>query len=720
MTDITIMDSYQNFSSKEAQDISFEQLAEIIRSDEELKKNTALYRDLMAQGHDKAAKNVKESTPQVAVSFRMEGGKGKENCRECLYQVLIDFDAKNPEERLPADELERVKTFMRTSYHALLGYESISGLGYHIVVPFILPDGITIDLAAEPKQAEEIYTRAYRCIANQYAVWCGHGMDKECKNINRLMGLSHDPIVAYRPDARPFRLTREELGIDADGRLIRMKTPKRAVDKAGNPVAVPLGDHLARAEKMVEESGTVFAKGSRHNFIMHVSFILNRMGVDEDEAAKALDDTYLGRMDGKPSDVLRSCYKTAADEFGVWMPQRSNTAVKTEIIAAFLKKQQLQYDTLTQKTRQKSDNGQWAELKERDENDLYMACCTESGVNLTEKLFHTVLNSSVVPDVNPLREYVLSRAAWNPDMPDYIGQAAAMVHMDTDHENQLWRQCFPKWFVAMVAGWIDDTIVNHQVIVLVGKQGIYKSSWINRLLPPELLAYSTDHIDIDRLDKDEELRAAEYGLINIDELDKLTDRQLNKLKSMITTTNVDVRAPFGRHKEKRVRVASYAASGNKEEFLTDQTGNRRWLPFHVKAIDSPFKHKLPYDGMYAQAYYLLQNDFNYWFELDDIKSLEAHVETFMVPTSEEELIPLYYSPARLEDAGSTFLTLAEISAKIVSYGCLKKNPEPRRLGAIMTKLGFVKSRNGHNGTRGYYVREHTQSEIEQLRHPEIF
>ena len=92
MTDITIMDYFQNFSSKDARDISFEQLAEIIRSDEDLKKNTALYRDLMAQGHDKAAKNVKESTPQVAASFRMEGGNGKENCRECLYQVLIDFE----------------------------------------------------------------------------------------------------------------------------------------------------------------------------------------------------------------------------------------------------------------------------------------------------------------------------------------------------------------------------------------------------------------------------------------------------------------------------------------------------------------------------------------------------------------------------------------------------------------------------------------------------
>ena len=714
------MNYFNTFTSKEAQDISFEELADIIRSDEDLKKNTLLYRDLMAQGHDKAAKNVKEQTPQVAVSFRMEGGKGKENCRDCHHQMLIDFDAKNPDERLPADELERVKTFLRTSYHAKFGYESISGLGYHIVVAFILPEGVEIDMEKDPKTGEEIYTRVYYCIANQYAVWCGHGMDKECKNINRMMGLSHDPLVIYRPDARPFRLTREELGIDADGNLIRMKTPKRAVDKAGNPVALPLGDHLTRAEKMVEESGMVFAQGSRHNFIMHVSFILNRMGVDEEEAAQALDDNYLGRMDGKPSDVLHSCYKTASDEFGVWMPQRSNTAVKTEIIASFLRKQQLQYDILTQKTRRQQDDGQWTELKERNENDLYMDCCAESGVNLTEKLFHTVLNSSVVPEVNPLRDYVLSRAPWTPDMPDYIGQAAAMVHMVSDEEDQIWRQCFPKWFVAMVAGWTDEQIVNHQVIVLVGRQGIYKSSWINRLLPPELQAYSTDHIDIDRLDKDEELRAAEYGLINIDELDKMTDRQLNKLKSMITTNNVNVRAPFGRHKEKRMRVATYAASGNKEEFLTDQTGNRRWLPFHVKAIDSPFKHRLPYDGMYAQAYYLLQHDFNYWFELDDINSLEQHVDAFMVPTSEEELIPIYFSPAKMEDAGSKFLTLAEISAKIVSLGNLKKNPDPRRLGAIMTKLGFEKSRSGHNSTRGYYVREHTESEIEQAHNPDVF
>ena len=189
---------------------------------------------------------------------------------------------------------------------------------------------------------------------------------------------------------------------------------------------------------------------------------------------------------------------------------------------------------------------------------------------------------------------------------------------------------------------------------------------------------------------------------------------------MYSTSNVDVRAPFGRHKEKRVRVATYAASGNKQEFLTDQTGNRRWLTFHVASIDSPFQHTLPYDGMFAQALHLLRDGYNYWFDLDDIQVLEQHVDEFMIPTNEEQLIPIYFSPARMTDAGAKFLTLAEISAKITMYGNLKKNSEPRRLGAIMTKLGFVRERKGHDCRRGYYVREHLQTEIEQMRSPDIF
>ena len=713
------MNYFTNFKMTESQkDISFEQLAELIRSDKALEKNTLMYRDLLAQGNEKAAKDVKESMPQVAVSFRMEGGKAKENCGECLYHVLIDFDAKNPSERLAADELERVKTFMRTSYHARLGYESVSSLGYHAVVPFILPEGVAIDLKKDAKRSEEIYTRAYLCIANLYSVWCGHEMDRECKNINRLMGLSYDPQVVFRADARPIRLTREELGIGADGRLIKMKTPKCAVDKDGNRVSLPLGDRLERAAKMVEESGITFAPGNRHNFVMRVSFILNRMGVDEDEAAQALDTEYKGKMDGCPSKVLHSCYKQASSEFGVWMPSRSS--VKTEVIKSFLASKKLKYDVIKQKTLVCLDNGHWHEMDDRMENDLFIECCAQSGLNITFSQFDKVLNSSVVPEVNPLRDYIQSLPEWTPSQPDYIAQVASTVHMATDEGCKLWQVCFPKWFVAMVAAWLEDGNVNHQVIVLIGRQGIFKSTWIRSLLPPQLSAYVSDMTETEHLDKDEQLRAAEYGLINMDELDRLSDRELNKLKSQVTSTHIDVRAAYGINKKKRVRVASYAASGNKKEFLTDQTGNRRWLPFEVKSIDSPHTNRLPYDGMYAQARYLIEHDFNYWFDLKDIQLLETHVDEFMVPQNAADIISVYFTPGSKDESNAVFLTLGEISTKVVAFGNLKKHPDPRVLGAILTKQGYECVRVGHDRTRGYYMHENTLSEIEKKRHPEVF
>lgn len=711
------MQLFNDYYSKEGQPVQIEQVADMIRSDEALKVKTMSHQSLLAQGQDGAAKEVKKSTPQLAVSFVMEGGKEKDNCGECQDRVMIDFDAKKPGERLPADELERVKTTLRTSYHALLGYESISRLGYHIIVPFRLPEGVTIDLKNDRSRSEAIYKRAYRVIANYYSACCGHKMDMGCDNINRLAGLSHDPQVVYRADARPFCLTREELGIDKDGNLISMKTPKKAIGASGKRISVPVGNHLQAAEKMLEDSGMSFDAG-HHDFVVRLSFILNRMGVDEDEAAQAVDDAYKARMHHSPSKVLHSCYKAAQSEFGAWLSQKSKNAINTEIIADFLKKKPLKYDLLTQKTLLMQENGQWTEMRDRDENSLFMECCSVSEANLALQLFRAVVDSNVVPEVNPLKDYVLSQAPWDETMPDYIAQAASQVHMCSDREDMLWATCFKKWFVAMVAGWIDEDVVNHQVIVLVGRQGIFKSTWIRRLLPPELKAYVSDMPDISRLDKDEQLRAAEFGLINLDELDKLSERELNKLKATVTAVDVNVRASYGHHKERRVRVASYAASGNKPEFLTDQTGNRRWLPFHVEHIDSPFDSHLPYAGMYAQAAYLIKNHkIDYWFDLNDIKEMEEHVEKFMAPANEEQLIRVYFSPASADDPGALFLTNAEISSKLSAYGNLRRDIDSRRLGAMLNKLGFQPSRSGHNGTRGYIVREHTPEELKQLRDP---
>lgn len=711
------MKKFINYYSSDACDVNMEQVFDMVKNEDSLHSDTIMFRELAAKGQKAAADEVKKSTPLVAVSFNMVGGKTKECCRECLYQVMIDFDAKAPDERLPEEELERVKTIFRTSYHTQLGYESISGLGYHSIVAFRLPEGIEIDMINDPRRGEQIYKRVYRVIANIYSVWCKHPVDMGCDNINRLAGLSHDPMVVYRPDAMPFCLTREELGIDEEGNLINMRTPKKIITKEGKRMSIPLGNKLEQAIKTVEQSGLSFGPHSHHDYVMRVCFILNRLGVDEDAAALAVDDKWGDEMKELPSKILHSCYKTAECEYGVWIQTKSKSSIATEVVSDFLKSKTLKYDVLTQKTLIQQENGLWAEMNERRENDLYVECCSSSAVNISQNVFRAVLNSSLVPEVNPLKEYVLQQPAWTPGMTDYINQVANQVHMETDKENKLWQKGFKKWFVAMVKSWLNDDVVNHQVIILVGKQGIYKSTWIRLLLPPELKDYVSDMPDVKRLDKDEQLRAAEYGLINMDELDALSDYELNKLKSVVTAMNVNVRASYGRHKERRVRVASYAASGNKKEFLTDHTGNRRWLPFNVVSIDSPFDNPLPYAGMYAQAVYLINNGFNYWFDLNEIEEIRGHVEEFMMPSPEEQLVLVYFSPVEKDDPNAEFLTVAEISSLITSYGMLRKEVDPRRLGAIMKKLNFKQARNGHNGNRGYLVRKNSDLEIKMLRKP---
>ncbi len=161
-----------------------------------------------------------------------------------------------------------------------------------------------------------------------------------------------------------------------------------------------------------------------------------------------------------------------------------------------------------------------------------------------------------------------------------------------------------------------------------------------------------------------------------------------------------------------MRLASFCASGNKREFLTDTTGNRRWLPFEVESIDSPFDNAVqPYKFYYAQAWWLIRNGFNYWFDSEDVRALEDHVESFRRTTSEEDLLPVYYSPASLDDSGAVFRTTAEISAYLTWKGNVRHPMSLQSLGKILSAKGFEQKRL-HGGIRGYVVIEKTQNVAE--------
>ena len=417
----------------------------------------------------------------------------------------------------------------------------------------------------------------------------------------------------------------------------------------------------------------------------------------------------------------------------------------------------------------------WREMTKHDINSIVCHCAQEYDANITSREVMTALQSDLIPDVHPLREYILSLQPYTPDQPDWIdwvakqvkvrsgapdrpsgcrsarvpvdGRSAAPVddailfstasttsdlqqcdpqcsasetiyseQRERSEADRLWRGCFKKWFVAMVASWMKDEVVNHQVLVLIGKQGIFKTTWLEHLIPPHLRAYACKLANSNDLNKDERLRIAEFGLISLDEIDSMNNRELNQLKSVITATDVNERAAYAYTKERRVRLASFCASGNRRDFLTDITGNRRWLPFEVESIQNPFYTILPYERMYAQAWALAQDPlFSYWFDLDEIEVLEQHNQHFRDESNEEQLLPILFDvPA---EGRGEFMTTAQISERLVTYGNIKKPMALSRLGMVLGTAGFraVTRKAGSGRARGWIVYQRDNDEINALR-----
>ena len=383
----------------------------------------------------------------------------------------------------------------------------------------------------------------------------------------------------------------------------------------------------------------------------------------------------------------------------------------------------------------------WREMTKHDINSIVCHCAQEYDANITSREVMTALQSDLIPDVHPLREYVLSCGEWTEEQPDWIDWVASQVRtadnagsgiqefrssgVTSKHLNskaselpnissadRLWRACFKKWFVAMVASWMKDEVVNHQVLVLIGKQGIFKTTWLEHLIPPHLRAYACKLANSNDLNKDERLRIAEFGLISLDEIDSMNNRELNQLKSVITATDVNERAAYAYTKERRVRLASFCASGNRRDFLTDITGNRRWLPFEVESIQNPFYTILPYERMYAQAWALAQDPlFSYWFDLDEIEVLEEHNQHFRDESNEEQLLPILFDvPA---EGRGEFMTTAQISERLVTYGNIKKPMALGRLGVLMGSMGYRSVTRGNRQARlrGWIVYQRDTEEI---------
>jgi predicted P-loop ATPase len=254
-------------------------------------------------------------------------------------------------------------------------------------------------------------------------------------------------------------------------------------------------------------------------------------------------------------------------------------------------------------------------------------------------------------------------------------------------------------------------VVNHEILVFIGEQGNYKTTWFQRLLPPSLRRYFHIRVRQGKLDKDDVLRLSKYWMSCLEEIDEMSPSELNTLKAMVTVPNIDERPFYGRNDEHAEHIASFCATGNNPRFLIDRTGNRRWLVFLVKDIASPYTSPIDYDGFFAQLYALYRQGFQYWFEREEIAQLSVENERFEAPNMERELILTYYRVPQPGETG-TFATISDIIARIGMN--IKQVLSAQKVGVEMTKLGFEKTKK--NGMRGYVVIEYTMDQVIANRH----
>ena len=260
-----------------------------------------------------------------------------------------------------------------------------------------------------------------------------------------------------------------------------------------------------------------------------------------------------------------------------------------------------------------------------------------------------IVKSRYAPEFHPFRTYLDSLPKWNgtDDGIRALSMSVQVKGADGSYdikEQDLFYRVLKKWLVGMVAGWLDEEEVNSSILVLLGYQGVGKTTWFSHLLPPELRRYFHIKVNAGKMSNDDIIALSRSGLVCLEELDAMKSEENNKLKSVSTMRFSDVRQPYDIFAEHRKIIASYCGTGNNIQFLNDPSGNRRWLPFEVESIVSPRDIPFDYEAVYSQAYALYLQGYEYYFSDAENQFInERNKQRFCVSDPEQELVEEYFT-----------------------------------------------------------------------------
>lgn len=684
-----------------------EGVANLIRTDEKLAVFTRSYRQT-------GSKTFKNESQLFAVPCLFEGGKGRSNIRQLTGMSLVDFDHVFPTDgtadKADTTALHELKAKIIADPHTLMSYITMSGNGLRVIFTYeIAPEfsGVPKD-EEEVKKFEAYYQQAFYAGNAYYEKLLGAKADMQCKNITRQSGLAHDPEVFLRPQSEVTPFTAEEISTAATAYVKQSKEDKQ-MQRIQTYFDTLIAPQLAKAK--IE-----FRSGSHNDYVMRVGYKLAERRFSKKVALRWAMQKF-GKDYSDTEQVINSCFANASPhgKQGGGGDNRGDSKTATvEEIKSFLDGHiSLRFNEITSRVEYEipadnTDAHRFMPVNDRIVNSLWSQMSTITRVNIQD--MYRVIESDYVPVFNPFKEYLNNLS--KPGEQDYIRELAQTVRVKGgEQEQKLWHLYLKKWLVGMVASWISEDVVNNVILVLIGEQGAYKTTWFNYLLPPPLKQYFYTKTNANRMSKDDILTLAQYALVCCEELDTMRPAELNQLKAAITMPSIDERAAYAHYHEHRKHIASFCGTGNNTQFLSDPTGNRRWLPFEVDSILSPREHPFHYEGIYAQALSLYTSGFQYWFTKEEIQELNRHNKQFETPHLEHELVDLYFRRPIDSELGE-FISVAR-ALQMISNGISQKLSAVN-VGRAFSDLGFKRVRT--NSSRGFIVVCRTPEEIKAYQH----
>ena len=664
-------------------------------------------RKSLTEKKEEAYNKAKKSLPAFTPSGKFVGGRKLEFLAEYSNTIILDIDKLSKEELSKATHLANQTEFTYAS--------------------FISPSGNGLKILVKIDTPKTEHKETFLLVQDHYEKSLNLEIDKSGKDITRLCFYSSDENLYLNENAKTF-VTSSEVVMPFENELL---TTELSSEKGTSSPLLRRGvggedfDTIYNHCIKFTEKKVQYVNGSRNVFVHQLAcnmnrkavpfeatlrYILSDFGYDDKEVTQAVNSAYgniqeYGKNDGHQTKK-DSVKKPKNNDLKEDDEDDEDKPKPTQIdrLELFLSnKYVFRHNVVSGKLEfQYFGKRKWNVMNDFIENSMLRECL-KARIRTNISSLRNLLNSDFCPLYNPFEDYFFNLPTYD-EKTDYITELANTI---TTTKQGLWQQCFKKWMVAMVGCVLDDKVINHTVIVFSGKQGLGKTTWVEKLVPKQLKEYLFSGT-INPNNKDTLVQLSECMLINLDELENLNRSEIGSLKEIITKTQIRLRKAYGHNNETMPRRASFAGSVNTAQFLNDTTGSRRFLCFELEGIQ--YQHKVDINMAFSQALFLFKSGFRHWFDQEEIKSITENNEQYQLRSPEEELLLTWFEPCEREKANA-FLNTSQIASKLAEKAKINITDSTiNKLGRALKKHNFLKLKK--NGIFVYALTENSWEDVD--------